>query len=109
MLAAWGCAAGGGGGGGIRKADLDLEAAFGSRLDGEGGVVCGGHGFDDRESEADAVVAIDSVRAETLERLEEPLDLICRYDWSAVCDRDNGTIGFGGRLHIDAPSRVVVA
>ena len=102
-----GCVAGGGAG--LREADLDLEAAVGSRLDGEGGVVCGGDGFDDREPEADAVAVIGSVRTDSVERLEKELDLIGRDDRPAVCDRDNGTIGFGRRLHIDAASRVVVA
>src|SRR5439155_9758912 len=51
-----GCVAAGGAG--WREADLDLEAAVGSGLGGEGGVVCGGDGLDDRESEADAVAVI---------------------------------------------------
>src|SRR5438445_10017133 len=100
---------GGAGGAGWREADLDLEAAVGSGLGGEGGVVCGGDGLDDRESEADAVAVIGAVCTEALERLEEPLDVMGWNDRPAVSDGDDGPVGLGCGSHLDAASRLVVA
>jgi hypothetical protein len=57
------------------EADLYGEAAFWSRGRGEGGVVGGGDGADDRQAEAVVAVVLKGAVTKSLEGLEQSVDL----------------------------------
>ena len=68
------------------EADLDAEAAVGGGGGGDGGVVGVGDRLDDGEAETETVRAVGAGGVESLERLEEPVEL-ARRDLRARCSR----------------------
>ena len=78
-----GCSFGGG------EGDRDREAALRAGPDIEHGLVRRGDRRDDRESETHAVTPVGPVRAEPLERLREPRDVVRRDARPAVRDREH--------------------
>ena len=66
--------------------DLDLEASARVRLGGDGGLVGDRDCLDDREAEPEPVGAVCAFAVESLEGLEEPVDLIGRDREAGVLD-----------------------
>src|SRR3954451_101519 len=87
----------------------DGQAALGGCAGGEGGVVSLGDGVDDGETEAVAVAAAVTIGRQSLEGLEEALDLVVGDDRPAVGDREGHLCagGLGGDLYV--PVWAVVA
>src|SRR6266481_10020933 len=68
------------------EADLDVEAAFGPGVSGDGGAVGGGDCPDDGQAEAVSVVVGGAGGGEPLEGFEEAADLCGRDDRAGVSD-----------------------
>jgi hypothetical protein len=86
-----------------------VQAAVGSGAGAERRAVGGGDGLDDREPEAVAIWMVGAVTVESLEWLEEAVDVRCGDDRPAVGDGENGVPGFGSRRDGDVTARDVVA
>src|SRR5215470_6898759 len=77
----------------LRKADLDVEAAFGLGPRGERCTVGAGDSADDGQAKAVPVAAAGAHAAEPLERLEQAVDLVSRYRRACVADPQGGLAG----------------
>ena len=90
------------------EVDVDSEAAAGSGLCGDGGVVGVGDRLYDGEAEPDPVGRGAWVRAESLERLEEAGELAGRDHGSGVRDREGGASCGGVRGDVEPAAGNVV-
>src|SRR5215472_18678326 len=70
----------------FRKADLDVEAAFGLGPRGERRTVGAGDRADDGQAKAVSVAVRGAHAAEPLERLEQAVDLVRQYRRAGVAD-----------------------
>src|ERR1019366_1748522 len=84
------------------EAHMDVEAAFGPGVRCERRAVYVGDGADDGEAQPIPVRMADSLGAEALERLEEPVNLAGRDQCSGVRDRDHRLSAGGCRGDLDA-------
>src|SRR5262249_6029511 len=97
-------------GSGRGKPDLHGEAALGTGLGEQGGVVGGGDSSHDREAEAVVAVAGGgAVGAEALEGLEEALHLGGRDEGAVVGYGEEGAIGVAAGPHPNPAAGDVVA
>ena len=100
----WACVGRGGQSGYGGEADFDGEAALRARARGELGAVRGGDRLDDGESQSVSVVVPGTGAAQSLEGLEETLDLFGRDGRAGVRDGHEGAAvaGPGGDLDLSA-------
>ncbi len=84
------------------------QAAAGSGLCGDGGVVGFGDRLHDGEPEPGPVGRGACLRSESLERLEQAGELTGRNQRAGVCDREGGASCDGGRGDVDLAARNVV-
>src|SRR5438045_9141641 len=91
-----------------READLDAQASLGLRAALQVGAVGGGDRLDDREAEAGPVRARGAFRLESLEGLEEALDLAGRDHRPRVRDGAQRPSGSSAGRDLDAAVREIV-
>jgi hypothetical protein len=91
------------------EADLDVEAAPGPGSGGDGGAVGVRDRAHDREPEPEAVRAARPGSVESLERLEEPIELVRRDLRAGVPDGEDGAVVERRGREADAAAVDVVA
>jgi hypothetical protein len=94
---------------GGRECYLGSQAASGSWVEGQGGVVGGGDGLHDRQPQAEARAVAGAAGVKPLERSQEPVNFRWRHDGPAVDHRQDGLSVPRLRCDVDvAVGRVVV-
>ena len=92
-----------------REARLDVEAASGTGVRGEGSAVGVGDGADDGQAEPVPAVVAGALAAQPLERLEQPVHLAGRDRLPGVADRYDRPPGLGVGADLDPAVGPVVA